>query len=73
MDLVLKFRNGESWAVEIKRGPSLVLKPGFFSAVEDIAPDKAFVVYGGQETHRLKPAIELRQLQELLLEREQGE
>lgn len=39
MDLVLKFRTGETWAVEIKRGLSPVLKPGFFSAVEDIAPD----------------------------------
>jgi hypothetical protein len=35
--------------VEIKRGLSPVLKPGFFSAVEDIALDKAYVVYGGQE------------------------
>lgn len=76
VDLVLKFRNGETWAIEIKRGLSPVLKPGFFSAVEDIAPDKAFVVYGGQETYRLKPGIEvigLTRLQELLLAREQGE
>lgn len=76
VDLVLKFRNGETWAIEIKRGLCPVLKPGFFSAVEDIAPDKAFVVYGGQETYRLKPGIEvigLTRLQELLLAREQGE
>ena len=76
VDLVLKCRNGETWAIEIKRGLSPVLKPGFFSAVEDIAPDKAFVVYGGQETYRLKPGIEvigLTRLQELLLAREQGE
>jgi hypothetical protein len=52
IDLILKFRNGETWAVEIKRGLSPVLKPGFFSAVEDIAPDKTFVVHGGEETHR---------------------
>lgn len=76
IDLILKFRNGETWAVEIKRGLSPVLKPGFFSAVEDIAPDKAFVVYGGEETYRLKPGIEaigLTSLQEALLAREQGE
>ena len=62
--------------MEIKRGLSPVLKPGFFSAVEDIALDKAYVVYGGQETDRLKRGTEvigLRQLQELLLAREQGE
>jgi predicted AAA+ superfamily ATPase len=76
IDLILKFRNGETWAVEIKRGLSPVLKPGFFSAVEDIAPDKAFVVYGGEETYRLKPGIEaigLKSLQEALLAREQRE
>jgi len=76
VDLVLKFRNGETWAVEIKRGLSPVLKPGFFSAVEDVAPDNAFVVYGGEETYRLKPGIEaigLKPLQELLLARSQGE
>jgi predicted AAA+ superfamily ATPase len=76
IDLILKFRNGETWAVEIKRGLSPVLKPGFFSAVEDIAPDKTFVVYGGEETYRLKPGIEaigLKSLQEALLAREQGE
>jgi hypothetical protein len=32
--------------VEIKRGLSPELKPGFFSALEDVAADKAFVVYG---------------------------
>lgn len=76
VDLVLKFRTGETWAVEIKRGLSPALKPGFFSAVEDVAPDKAFVVYGGEETYRLKPGIEaigLKALQEALLARDQGE
>lgn len=76
VDLVLKFRTGETWAVEIKRGLSPVLKPGFFSAVEDVAPDKAFVVYGGDEIYRLKPGIEaigLKSLQEALLALEQGE
>lgn len=76
VDLVLKFRTGETWAVEIKRGLSPVLKPGFFSAVEDITPDKAFVIYGGEETYRLKPGIEtigLKSLQQALMAREQGE
>lgn len=76
VDLVLKFRTGETWAVEIKRGLSPVLKPGFFSAVEDIAPDKAFVVYGGEQTYRLKPGIEaigLKPLQGALLGRERVE
>lgn len=76
VDLVLKFRTGETWAVKIKCGLSTVLKPGFFSAVEDVAADKAFVVDGGEESDRLKPGIEafgLKSLQQALLAREQGE
>ncbi len=76
IDLILKFRTGETWAIEIKRGLSPVLTSGFYSATEDIAADKSYVVYGGEETYRLKPgaeAIGLKSLQTLLLEREQGE
>ena len=71
VDLVLTFRDGTSWAVEIKRGLSPVLSPGFYSALEDLKPDKTFVVYGGDERYRLKPEVEaipLRDLQNCLLE-----
>lgn len=47
-----------------------------FSAVKDIAPGKAFIVHGREESHRLKPEIEasgLKSLQEILLEGEQEE
>jgi hypothetical protein len=75
VDLILTFRDGRSWAVEIKRGLSPVLNAGFFTALDDLKPDKAFVVYGGSERYRLKPeveAISLLDLQrELLGEREQ--
>jgi len=46
--------------------------PGFSSALEDIKPDKAFVVYGGDDRYRLKPdveAISLIDLQRELLGR----
>lgn len=70
VDLVLTFRDGKSWAIEIKRGLSPTLSSGFFSALEDIKPDQAFVVYGGDERYRLKPevdAISLLDLQRELL------
>ncbi len=70
VDLVLTFRDGKSWAIEIKRGLSPTLSSGFFSALEDIKPDRAFVVYGGDERYRLKPgvdAISLLDLQQELL------
>jgi len=70
VDLVLTFRDGKTWAVEIKRGLSPTLGSGFFLALEDLKPDKAFVVYGGDERYRLKPEVEaipLLELQEELL------
>ena len=71
VDLVLTFRDGKSWAIEIKRGLSPTLSSGFFSALEDIKPERAFVVYGGDERYRLKPevdAISLLDLQRELLD-----
>lgn len=70
VDLVLTFRNGKSWAIGIKRGAAPTLTAGFFSAVEDIQPEKSFVVHGGDERYRLKPQVEaipLLELQEELL------
>ena len=76
VDLILKFRTGETWAVGINRGLSPVLKPGFFSALADVAPDEAFVVDGDEETIRAKSGIEfigLRPFQEAPQVREQPE
>jgi hypothetical protein len=50
--------DGKSWAIEIKRGLTAVLSSGFFSALQDLKPNKAFVVYGGHERYRLKPKVE---------------
>ena len=72
VDLVLTFRDGKSWAIEIKRGLAPSLSQGFHSALEDIKPEQSFVVYGGDERYRLKTnveAIPMRELQEKLLER----
>lgn len=70
IDLILKFRSGKTWAIEIKRGLSPDLSRGFFSALADIKPAKSFVVYGGNDRFKLKPdveAISLRLLQAELL------
>jgi len=73
VDLVLTFRDGKSWAVEIKRGLSPVLSPGFFTALDDLKPDKAFVVYGGADRYRLKPEVEAISLLDLQRELLAGE
>lgn len=58
IDLVLTWRDGRKWAVEIKRTMAPKAERGFRSATEDIAPERSFVVYPGSERFRLAPGIE---------------
>jgi predicted AAA+ superfamily ATPase len=59
IDLVLEFRNGNRWAIEIKRGLSPNISQGFYNALEDLSPDKVFVVYGGEDRFKIKHDIEM--------------
>lgn len=59
IDLLLELGGAHGlWAIEIKR--SLAAKPGrgFYSALEDLQPRKAFVVYAGTERFPLGQNIE---------------
>ncbi|MEJ7558266.1 MAG: hypothetical protein WKF66_08160 [Pedobacter sp.] len=49
IDLVLEFSGREKWVTEIKRSTSPSLSKGYYLACQDIAPDKRFVVYAGQD------------------------
>jgi predicted AAA+ superfamily ATPase len=67
IDLVLDFggRHG-IWAFEIKR--SLQPKPekGFHHALEDLKPNKAFVIYAGEERYPVDKKIEAIGVNELM-------
>jgi len=41
----------EKWAIEIKSGLGPKLGKGFYNALEDIKPDRSFVVYAGSERY----------------------
>ena len=59
VDLVLEFPGQqEKWAVEIKRGLSVKLGRGFYSAIEDIQPDRSFVVTAGEERYPISEGVE---------------
>lgn len=66
VDLILEFRNGKKWVIEIKRGLSPNVSAGFYNAVEDLSPDQTFVVYGGNDRFKIKPEIEMISLKLLL-------
>jgi uncharacterized protein len=67
IDLVMELLPGKYWAVEIKRGLSARLEKGFYSAYEDLKPDRTFVVYSGNERYQIDKKIEAIGLKELML------
>ena len=67
IDLILEFPGlSEKWAIEIKGG--LVPKPtrGFYNALEDIKPDRSFVVYAGEERYPISGGVEAIGLLEMI-------
>jgi len=60
MDLVLELGGSDGiWAIEIKRGLSPRPERGFYNAMEDIRPDKTFVVYSGDEQYPIGADVEV--------------
>lgn len=68
IDLVLSWRDGREWAIEVKRTLSPKLERGMRSALEDIQPDRSFVVYPGSERFSLGEGVEAIGLGELCAE-----
>lgn len=58
IDLVLSWRGGDEWAIEIKRSLTPRVERGFHSALADLEPERAFVVYPGDERYRLGSSVE---------------
>ena len=65
VDLVLSWPGGETWAIEVKRSMAPKLERGFHSSLEDLEPDRAFVVYPGLERFQLGATTEAIGLDEL--------
>ncbi len=58
IDLILRWPDGREWAIEVKR--SLAPQPtrGMRSAIEDLEPERSFIVYPGEDRYRLGEKIE---------------
>lgn len=66
VDLVLELPgHTRPWAIEIKRSSAPKTGKGFFHALEDIQPERAYVVYGGNDSYPLNHAVEVTGLREL--------
>lgn len=58
IDLILKFDTGKVWAIEIKRGLNSKPKKGFYHAIEDLKPEKSFLVHGAEDRYPIAENIE---------------
>lgn len=66
IDLVLDLGARQGlWAIEIKRGLAARPERGFYHALEDLRPAKAFTVYSGDERYPITDQIEAIGLREL--------
>lgn len=68
IDLVLEFSAAAKWAIEIKRNSSPSVRRGFYTACEDIKPERRFIVYAGTEKFELEAGITAISLAELMNE-----
>lgn len=58
IDLVLRWPDGGEWAIEVKRSLSPSPTRGMRSAIEDLEPERALIVYPGTDRFRLGESIE---------------
>ncbi len=65
VDLILELPGGKKWAIEIKSGLTPKLEKGFYNAIEDIEPDRSFVVYAGSDRYPITEETDAINLFEL--------
>ena len=67
MDLVIKFTNGEIWAIEVKRSITKVsLTKGFYVAQADLNPAKTVVIDQGTERFPIAKGIDTVNIMDVL-------
>jgi predicted AAA+ superfamily ATPase len=65
IDLILRWPDGREWAIEVKRSLSPQPTRGMRSAIEDLEPERSFIVYPGKDRYRLGEQIEAISLPDL--------
>jgi uncharacterized protein len=68
IDLVLSWPDGSEWAIEVKRSLSPAPTRGMRSAIEDLKPERSFIVYPGEDRYRVGEGIEVISLPALARE-----
>jgi uncharacterized protein len=68
VDLVLTWPDGREWTIEVKRTLAPKLTRGLRSALEDIGPERSFLVYPNDDRYPLGAGVEAIGLPELCKE-----
>jgi predicted AAA+ superfamily ATPase len=58
-DLVLQFRDGEAWVIEIKRSSAPTVSKGFHSAAADVGASRKLLVAPVQHAYRMRDDVEV--------------
>jgi hypothetical protein len=65
VDLVLEFPGGALWVMEIKRGLAPALTKGYYNALDDLKPERAFLVHAGGDRYPVAKNVEAIGVREL--------
>ena len=58
LDLLLELPDNRLWAIEIKRASAPRIEKGLRIAMDDLQPDKTYLVYSGDERYPLSGGME---------------
>lgn len=73
LDLLIEHADGSKWAIEIKRSAAARATRGFYEAVADLKPTRAFVIHASNDRYPLSEKVEaigVRELAGMLSERD---
>ncbi len=59
VDLVLEFRNGVTWVIEIKRSSAPTLSKGFYLAASDVGASRKLLVAGVDQPYPMRDGVEV--------------
>ena len=66
IDLILELpKNTGLWAIEIKLGLVPKASKGYYSAIKELKPQKAFIVYSGNESYPINKHVEAISLHDI--------
>lgn len=58
IDLLIEKPDGKIWAIEIKRALAAKPKRGFYEALKDLKPERAFLVHAGNDAYPITENLE---------------